>query len=115
MLGAREATMDAFQGLLQPIGIDRFLSEHWARRAVHITGNPTRFDHLPGMEELPAMLGGKLSPEKWEYEQPFMQAMFVDPQGNSQHLMPVPPHMLPQLYSAGMSLCFPPVHTLSPK
>jgi hypothetical protein len=58
-------TMDCFDELLAPIARARFFSESWGKCSTVIAGDRRKFERLPGVADLPLMLAGRLSPERW--------------------------------------------------
>ncbi|MGH9348306.1 MAG: JmjC domain-containing protein [Vicinamibacterales bacterium] len=107
--------MDCFDDLLAPLDRARFFAEHWGRQSIVIAGDRRKFGRLPGVAELPAMLAGRLSPERWTAG-PFSSAQvtFIDRHGATQRLT-APSTMWGSLYNAGFSICLGPVDRTHPE
>lgn len=102
--------MNAFEHLLSPFGVKEFFSEYWHRKPLHIPGSESKFAHLPGITELPAILSGRFADNRWTGGQIYKaQASFVDRAGNVRKLNAVQ-SMWPDLFNAGASLCFEALH-----
>jgi ribosomal protein L16 Arg81 hydroxylase len=98
--------MNTFAQLLFPFDVAEFFAHFWGRTPLYIDGASSKFDSLPNMQDLPSLLGGRLSGSRWTKGYVHSaQASFIDRAGNIRHI-PAIPSMWPDLFNAGVSLCF---------
>lgn len=99
--------LNPWSGLLSPFDVDQFFAEHWQRKPLYIQGNENKFSNLPGLQELPALLNGRFSDNnRWiKGHVHGVQGSFIDRAGNIKKISAVP-SMWPDLFNAGVSLCF---------
>jgi len=100
-----EAEAGPFAELLRSVGWNEFFETYWGRRSLHIRDCQAQLQALPGLEEFPRILAGRLGADGWD--QPFfaVQASFLDRGANPRGLMLMPGELAPA-YNAGVSLCF---------
>jgi len=98
--------MNPLDQLLSPLDVDRFFVEYWQRKPLYIDGDKDKFANFPGLKELPSVLTGRLSGSHWTKGHNYnAQASFIDQAGNIRNINAVP-SMWPDLFNAGVSLCF---------
>ncbi len=98
--------MNAFGRLLSPIDVSRFFREYWRRAPLHIPGDGSKFANFPGLKELPSLLSGRFSGNRWlGGHMQTAQATFVDKAGNVRKVNAVA-SMWADLFNGGASLCF---------
>ena len=105
--------MDRFEELLHPVTKESFLADHWDRRFLHISADDAaKFRDYPDLADLPAMLGGEITPGRWSAPPQTANASYIDAEGKTRSLSGMPVSVLNQLYNSGFSLCFLPLdHT----
>jgi ribosomal protein L16 Arg81 hydroxylase len=97
--------MNALENLLSPFDTNQFFLEYWQRRPLHIPGSGDKFASFPGLKELPSLLIGKVSGPRWTRHTHNAQASLIDRNGKVRSMNAVP-SMWPDLFNAGVSLCF---------
>lgn len=107
--------MDRFEAMLHPITKASFLADHWDRHFLHIRSDDgAKFREYPGLAELPAMIAGKISPNRWGVPPQTIHASYIDRDGKPRSVNGMSGSALHQLYNAGFSLCFPPMERAHP-
>ncbi len=96
---------DLFRELLHPVEETRFFAEYWDKAALHLAGHADKFQHLPGIGEIPSLLAGSLTTDRWSAPAASISGSFLDQNGAVRNMGVVPASMLPALYNAGVSLC----------
>lgn len=98
--------MNAFDRLLSPVDASQFFREHWHSTPLHIPGDGSKFSDFPGLKELPSVLSGRFSGNRWlGGHRHTAQATFVDKAGNVRKINAAA-SMWAELFNAGASLCF---------
>jgi ribosomal protein L16 Arg81 hydroxylase len=98
--------MNVFDRLLSPLDGSQFFREYWHRTPLHIPGDGSKFSDFPGLKELPSLLSGRFSANRWlGGHMQTAQATFVDKAGNVKKVNAVA-SMWADLFNAGASLCF---------
>jgi len=98
--------MNSFDELLSPADPRQFFLEYWHRKPLLIRGAQDKFRQFPSLNELPSLLNGRLSANRWaKGHAQSAQASFTDRLGQIKSLSAVPT-MWPDLFNAGFSLCF---------
>ena len=102
--------MLSFDDLLAPYSRPEFLQNYWGKKPLLIQGNADRFQELPGIENLPAILSGTLSAAHWmKGYGGTAQASLLGKDGEVKTLN-APSSMWSDLYNSGFSLCFAPIN-----
>lgn len=98
--------MNSFDQLLAPLKVNDFLQQYWNRRPLHVGDNQSKFADLPSLKDLPSMLSGKLSADRWVKGHAHnAQATFIDRSGRVRRISAAST-MWPDLFNAGISLGF---------
>jgi 50S ribosomal protein L16 3-hydroxylase len=106
LLTAPDVKPDPFNKLLSPFDVNQFFRGHWRRKPLCIPGDEKKFSDFPSLKELPSLLSGRFAGNRWiKGHAHSATANLTDHSGNIRQIN-APPSMWPDLFNAGVSLCF---------
>ena len=92
--------------ILQPLGIRRFLAEHWGRSPLHLQGTPGKFADLFDVSDLSRYAVGDVGVGPSPRQPAPIRAAYVNKQGEDGEVFGPPFEIARRLFDSGMTLLF---------